>query len=553
MKYKIKGTRHLKKYTAESPSPVYAANIDAIRVTEGLCDTPWAKTAESTAQMTYHTTEVVDKESGMTGLDLNVQIRDRFDAALFCAEHEAGMHRAYANAACYVFTLPDMSAYPNLTAVKVRVTSDPYNSSGVRLAVHVSDSPTIPASCSVAREGIAHAEGVMPRESRLGGDGKTYWYAATGNVDIQIASVNLKKYLFVVVGLENYSTTRGDWLEGSAFIDPIVEIVTDGEITGWNEGVVEDATESRSIVVREAGSFGLLHGSEQDVPCQLSLGSDYCIASQSGGPAHVAQRDSEGNITGWNTGTDFSSGNLDMSENSRFNNGRMGISTCYAQFREDKMTRCPLGFNILKTTLSPVIGASWCCGPGIDYRYYSSDPTRIFFGPSVIARKKLLSVFSLPLDFKARKIKLEWRVEKGGNIWCSIMKMKHNLWIHPGVSTMDYGLASLQRHELYTGELDKVSEWHKLVSVDEYIYSAEATTVTHIFDLPFQIGAGPHTLLFTVYADQDARPEDFAQADGDVFPVGTGWVNPTVRSAENILIFGGAIEGGWDPTVILIG
>ena len=92
-----------------------------------------------------------------------------------------------------------------------------------------------------------------------------------------------------------------------------------------------------------------------------------------------------------------------------------------------------------------------------------------------------------------------------------------------------------------------------MVSVDEYIYSAEATTVTHIFDLPFQIGAGPHTLLFTVYADQDARPEDFAQADGDVFPVGTGWDNSTVRGAENILTFGGAIEGGWNPTVILIG
>lgn len=552
MKYKIKGTRYLKKYTAESPSPVYAANIDAIRVAEGLCDTPWVKTAESAAQMAYHTTEVVDKDSGMTGLDLNVQIRDRFDAALFCAEHEAGMHRAYANAACHVFTLPDMSAYPNLTNVKVRVTSDPYNSGGVRLAVHVSDSLTIPASCSVAREGIAHVEGAMPRESRLGGDGKTYWYAATGDVDIPIASVSLKKYLFVVVGLENYSTVRGDWLEGSAFIDPAVEIVTDGEITGWNEGVVEDATEFISIVVREAGSFGLSHGTSDDVPCQLFLGSDYCIASQSGGPAHVAQRDPEGNIVGWDTGADFNRDNLDMSDASCFNHGRMGVSTCYAQFREDRMTRCPLESNGRNKTLDGTMGASWCCGPGIDYRY-TSDGTREFFGPSVIVRKKLLSAFSLPLDFKARKIKMEWHVEKGGTAWRSIMKMKHNLWIYPGVYAMDYGRASLQRHELYTGELDKVSEWHKLISVDEYIYSAEASEVTHILDLPFQIGAGPHTLLFTVYADQDAAPEGHDPADGDAFPVGTGWSNAAVRGAENILVFGGAIEGGWDPAVTLIG
>ena len=118
---------------------------------------------------------------------------------------------------------------------------------------------------------------------------------------------------------------------------------------------------------------------------------------------------------------------------------------------------------------------------------------------------------------------------------------------------MDYGRASLQRHELYTGELDNVSEWHKLVSVDEYIYAVEATTVTHTFDLPFQIGAGPHTLLFTVYADQNAMPEGRDPAEGDVFPVGTGWDDSTVRTSENILVFDGAFDGGWDPSVTLIG
>lgn len=536
MKYQIRGTRYLKKYTAPSLTPVYAANVDAMAAAEGLCDQTWLQSTESTAQMTYHTTEVIDADSGVTGLDLNVQIRDKFDAALFCAEHKAGMHRAYAQAACYVFTLPDMSSYPKLKNVKLRVTSDPYNSSGVRLAVHVSDSLNIPVKCSEAREGIAHVEGAMPRESRLGGDGKTYWYAATGDVDIPVASVSLKRFLFVVVGIENYSIVRGDWLEGSAFIGPTIEIETDGEIIGWNGGTIEAAAGSTEIVIREAGSFSFKNfASSNGLRAQIYQGSDYCMASTDGGPVGVQKENDDYAEEECRDGTKP----MVLVD---FHNRKMGISACYSQFREDKMIRCPF---VGPTSLDLTPCASWSFAPW-PYLDIHNDK-----GPAFLARKKLLTTFSLPLGFYAKKIRLDWTVDSK-NVGFS-MKMQHNLWILPGVASLDYSQPALQRHELYTGELDNVSGWRKIVSLSEYIIHPDGPSVSHAFDLPFPIGVGPHTLLFTVYADQDLQPETGeVEADG-TFPAGTGWTDSTVYGYSNFLIFGGAFGGGWNPTVTLIG
>ena len=40
----------------------------------------------------------------------NLASREYFDAAAFCAGHENGMHRVYAQAACYRFALPETAA-----------------------------------------------------------------------------------------------------------------------------------------------------------------------------------------------------------------------------------------------------------------------------------------------------------------------------------------------------------------------------------------------------------------------------------------------------------
>lgn len=237
--YTCKGRRYLRKFTASSPSPVYAAAIDAQTVADTLCEVPWERVPETSANFTSH-----DADS----LDANVGRRGAFDAALFCAGHDGGLHTVYANAACYRITLPDSAVGVPLESLSVRAASDPYNAAGLRIAVLASETDEIPADCATCRTGDAYVQGAVPRTAETGADGKTYWYAAQGTVAITPASpVALRKYLLVFVVLENYATSRGNWLEGSGYIQNAITLTTTSEITGWDE--VEALGESSCPVV----------------------------------------------------------------------------------------------------------------------------------------------------------------------------------------------------------------------------------------------------------------------------------------------------------------
>lgn len=238
--YKLIGSRFLRKYTAKNLSPAYAAALDAQTVVDEFCNVPWELVNPKTSQFAYHTEEVVDKESGRTGLDENVAIRDSLDAALFCAEHSAGMHRAYAQAMCLRFTLPDDAVGASLSSLKLKVSSDPYNSGGCRVSAFTNSTGEIPTNCNTVRAGSVHADAQVPRTSQTS-SGTTYWYAAQGDVTLTPDSaITLQKYLFVFFGLEDYSITRGNWLEGSATLKNLVEITTSADVTGWTDGATYD-------------------------------------------------------------------------------------------------------------------------------------------------------------------------------------------------------------------------------------------------------------------------------------------------------------------------
>lgn len=238
--YTLKGERYLRKYTAPQETPVYNAEIDAATVVRDFCDVPWTRSDVAESAATYHDAEA---------LDLNVAARDRFDAALFCAGHTNGMHRAYANAAVYRFKLPD-GQLPKLTGLSVNVYSDPYNANGARIVLLTNDSGVIPSDCATVRgdvEGGIRQTGVVRRVTRVSG-GKDYWFPATSNVVFSADSlgdqgVSLGRYLYVFVLLENYSTTRSNWLEGCSYIENAVRITTSGPVPGWTDGSSVDLSD----------------------------------------------------------------------------------------------------------------------------------------------------------------------------------------------------------------------------------------------------------------------------------------------------------------------
>ena len=259
--YKLIGQRYLRKYTATRATPVYAASTDAQKIVSELCSVPWEKVSERNATMTYHTSETVAKDADgneVSGLDMNVKIRDEFDAALFCAEHEGGMHRAYANAAVYVYAVPSAAQGRTLTSLSATVTSDPYNSNGCRLHVWTGDALSIPTSCNDVRgcdssgadltDGTV-AAGVAPRTVKpvttTDSKGKStttdYWYPTTATATLSPTGwLPLKKYLFLAVVMESYSTTRGNWIEGCSYITNNVSVTLSSDVSGWTDGETYD-------------------------------------------------------------------------------------------------------------------------------------------------------------------------------------------------------------------------------------------------------------------------------------------------------------------------
>ena len=288
--YKIKTKRYIRKYTAAEKLPVSAALIDAQRVVDELCKIPWEQAAATTAVITAH-----DESE----LDANVSNRDRFDAALFCADHANGAHRAYANAACYKIPFPTGTAGKKITSLKVRVTSDAYNAAGARIALVTNSTGVIPTSCAECRgegAGGIHAAGVAPQTIQTVG-GQRYGYPTIadcifnvspgeGEYALPTGGLTLGSYLYVFVLMENYNSVRGNWLEGSSCIVNQIEIVTDSAITGWTDGSLIDLTQNKQTTLH------LIN---------LSTGEDDQQVSLTGTVSSMVQREiafSDGNQSG---------------------------------------------------------------------------------------------------------------------------------------------------------------------------------------------------------------------------------------------------------------
>ena len=249
--YKLKGARWLRMWTAADRSSVYAAQSEAQKIADTLCDVPWTR-AKSDGPAMFPLTAA-------KSLDENPANRDLFDAALFCADHSDGAHRAYANAAKYLFELPTTTGV-HLNSVKVHVESDAYNALGARIAVHLLSSAELPTDCATVRTGAAHAEGVAARRTEER-DGRNYWYSnwadvtITGGTSESPAAIgDLKQYLAVFVGMENYATSRNEWLEGASYIRNLIEIETDAVVTGWTDGGTYDCSDAGTAVLLSGGS-----------------------------------------------------------------------------------------------------------------------------------------------------------------------------------------------------------------------------------------------------------------------------------------------------------
>ena len=221
--YRIHGTRYIRKYRAEDRSSIYSYMSDVRKIANSLCKIPWTRVSRDIeATTTVHTAE---------GLNWNEIERERFDAAEWCGEHSDGFHRAFGQAACYVFALPDSAVGTPIEKLGIQVTSDPYNPYGARISAMTSETLDIPMDCATVREGEVYRApdedglGAAPRLFMRNADGTQTWYANTEKVELEPETpLTAKKYLFVFCCLENYNRGRDGWIEGSSYIDNNVEL-----------------------------------------------------------------------------------------------------------------------------------------------------------------------------------------------------------------------------------------------------------------------------------------------------------------------------------------
>lgn len=531
--YKITGRRFVRKYSAANKTPTYAASADAIKVAESLCEVPWTETAANVVA-------TFPAHSGNATTDgENVENRDWFDAALFCGEHANGMHRAFANAACYRFTLPDAAVGVSLTELKAPIFSDPYNAHGARVALYTSSSPDLPMACAVCRKGSSaddsaaaqanngtestpatewystntHVEGVAPRRS----DG-TSWFANAGAAFIRpTGGLALQKYLFVFILLERYDVARNGYLEGSSYSEPTFGLTTAEAISGWTDGeTVDCGQEGTELVIRSNN-------------VQEPVGLEVFTAN-----VHV--------LVNWNANSEspYTSGSLGA--------GQMAVSEVYARFHNGEAVKKD--------------GGGWKIGVGfVAERGFGAGA--FFYANRNIAHLVLshaLVPFSVSDGFAVKKIRFNWAGDPGGEFGKYLRvvgDVVYNVWIADGVVTAHDG-PEFSNSGLYDVNEKTVGRWRLVDSfwapdrvqsksdpwpAEEFVHESPLSGIE-------VSRKRPYTLLLTAYVGRDAveRLIDYS-AESVLCEAG-------MIEGELYDLYGGLLEvcvNCWSPKITLVG
>lgn len=238
--YNLHGRRYLRKYTAALVTPSTAAASDAIAIGVNIGKCPWQEAPDVYPSFPVYSAKESEGRR-------NSDIRDYFDTAEWCQEHDdgAGTHRAYANACMYRYIVPDSAVGARVLKAAISVTCDPYTPQGARIAFGTTDDPELPMLCSQCRTLDMHSEGVFPRTEAANDKGVVYWYETTGTVEFEPDEMVLGKYLLVFVGLETWRARNG-WLEGAAKLSTF-NVTLDREVDGWLEGDLIDASTSGPV------------------------------------------------------------------------------------------------------------------------------------------------------------------------------------------------------------------------------------------------------------------------------------------------------------------
>ena len=488
--YTIRGRRWQRLYTASKSTPVYAAESDASLAARTICDVQWKETSGNFVScLTAHPGTAETDEH-------NLANREYFDAAAFCAGHENGMHRIHAQATCYRFALPQSAQGKRMNTLSLVVSGDPYLRDGARIAVLTNSTGVIPTDCTTCRTGDVHAEGVAKRT--VSADGSR-WYGKTDRLKFMPAGgLTLGSFLYVFVILENYSYSRGEYVEGSACIQPNVEIGMAATVGEWTTSGVNLCYEDLSHEYNVCRD-GIL----PEVTGEVS-GVQTITLQRSGDPIdgtlHTSVSDAQSCI---------------------------GLRAIYAAIYERRLVAVPKSVALASNARE---------GAGFVVRGDQESVGGTNVKTWQLTTTALLVPFAVPVEFRADKVRLDWANWNGG----ATSGGRFNVWLKRGSFVTDYPADVLKNPVLYDASMKNVEGYELLGTID-----ATQSQKTATFTLDNPLGGYVATILLTAFISLDKMNP----ASGMTFPQG-------VATSVDVNPSGSSMSGkgtGWKPDITLLG
>lgn len=194
--------------TAAAPLS-YTAGM-AAAAAAALQAAPWVEQSTPASSMPVHTALI---DAGAP----------TFDAYKFCGDYETGVQRAYAGMVAYRFRIPQdaltSGSVADVVSVAVDLYTDRWCVDGARMAAYLSPSPVPSDAWSTLREGSIYTADLLPAPGDPDADPPTNTDSSATITLTLPGSTAAAGYLYVVLSLEDYATTRGNWIEGSAALD----------------------------------------------------------------------------------------------------------------------------------------------------------------------------------------------------------------------------------------------------------------------------------------------------------------------------------------------
>ena len=142
-----------------------------------------------------------------------------WEAFKHVGNYAAGYQRAYAGMVAYRFQLPADASGKDVVSVDVPLYVDRWLVDGVRVAAYLSDDTTPATAWDTLREGDAYEDAQLPMTYTAAPESARVVVEKNDTITVTFpGSTAAADYLWVIISLEDYTTSRDFWIEGAALI-----------------------------------------------------------------------------------------------------------------------------------------------------------------------------------------------------------------------------------------------------------------------------------------------------------------------------------------------